>query len=550
MFIDAQTYKVNGKTYRRVLLRNSYRKNGKTVHDTIANLSKCSEQEIQAMLLAFNHKKNLQPLQTSLSSSGESLKQGLSFGAVWLLYQLSKRYGIDRALGNTQEGKRVLWMVIAALIGSTSRLSITRLAQTHAACDILGLDSFCEDDLYKDLDWLGKRQEKIELQLFKHHYPDKSPSLFLYDVTSSYFEGDQNELAEYGYNRDGKKGKKQIVIGLLTDEDGRPIACEVFKGNTQDTKTFENQVNKVAHRFGIKTVTFVGDRGMIKNVQIEKLSSEHFHYITAITKPQILKMLDEGQLQYELFDENLTEVILAEGRYILKKNPVREKEIHSNKLSKYRSVMALCNKKNSYLNEHPKAKPEKAKKHLEDKIKRLQLESWVSVDRKDRTLTIEKDEKKFKEDSLLDGCYVIKTDLPESDCSKEIVHGRYKSLSGVEWAFRTLKTTFLHMRGIFVRKETSTRAHVFVMTMAYLIAYELRRLWVDLEVTAEEGVQALSQLCVIEKKIENVSMAIIPEPRDDVGKLLNKAKVTLPDAIPNRHIKVYTRKKLVEERRT
>jgi hypothetical protein len=269
MHVDDQTYQKNGKTYRRALLRNSYRKNGKVHHDTIANLSMCSVEEIEVIKFALKNKKNL----TALKIPGEKLqtRQGMSVGAVWLLYQLAKRLGIEKALGRRKEAKQALWMVISAVIGSVSRLSATRLAQSHAACDILRLDGFCEDDLYDALDWLGENQNQIEDRLFKDRYKNKTPNLFLYDVTSSYFEGDKNELADYGLNRDGKKGKKQIVIGLLTDDEGYPVSCEVFRGNTKDTQTFKSQVEKVAKRFSIEKVTFVGDRGMIKSAQISEL---------------------------------------------------------------------------------------------------------------------------------------------------------------------------------------------------------------------------------------------------------------------------------------
>ena len=291
MHIDDQTYQRNGKTYRRALLRNSYRKNGKVYHDTIANLSKCSQEEIDVMKFALKNKNAL----TALNITGEKVqtRQGMIVGAVWVLHQLAKRLGIEKALGRRKEAKLALWMVIAAVIGSVSRLSATRLAQSHAACDVLSLDGFCEDDLYGILDWLDENQNKIEDRLFKNRYKNKVPNLFLYDVTSSYFEGNKNELSEYGYNRDGKKGKKQIVIGLLTDDEGYPVSCEVFRGNTKDPQTFKNQIDKVAKRFGIQKVTFVGDRGMIKSAQISELSAEDY-YITALTKPQIEKLLKSG----------------------------------------------------------------------------------------------------------------------------------------------------------------------------------------------------------------------------------------------------------------
>jgi len=260
MFIDDQTYTVQGRTYRRVLLRNAYRKDGKVHHDTIANLSKCDNEEIEAIKFALANKRNLAKLE--VPSKRVRTRQGLSVGAVWLLYQLAKRTGIANALGRSKKARFALWMVISAVIGSVSRLSATRLAQSHAAGDILGLDSFCEDTLYTALDWLDEGQQKIEKRLFKGSH--QSNNMYLYDVTSSYLEGDQNELADWGYNRDGKKGKKQIVIGLLTNDEGRPISCQVFRGNTRDPKTFKSQIDKVAQRFGIEEVTFVGDRGMIR----------------------------------------------------------------------------------------------------------------------------------------------------------------------------------------------------------------------------------------------------------------------------------------------
>jgi len=331
MHIDDQTYQKNGKTYRRALLRNSYRKNGKVYHDTIANLSKCNPDEIEVLKFALKNKKTLKQL--NIPGQKVETHQGSIVGSVWPLYQLSKRLGIEKALGRCREAKLSLWMIISAVIGSVSRLSATRLAQSHAACDILRLDRFCEDDLYPALDWLCKNQQKIEDRLFRNRYKSKMPNLFLYDVTSSYFEGDKNELAEYGYNRDGKKGKKQIVIGLLTDDEGYPVSCEVFQGNTKDNETFKNQVDKVAKRFGIKKVTFVGDRGMIKSAQISDLSADDY-YITALTKPQINKLLKEDVFQMELFDKTICEVIDKEIRYVLRRNPIRVKEIQENRQSK------------------------------------------------------------------------------------------------------------------------------------------------------------------------------------------------------------------------
>lgn len=548
MHIDDQTYTVNGRTYRRTLLRNSYRKNGKVCHDTIASLSKCDNDEIEAIKFALANKKNLAALR--VPDKAVKTRQGLRVGAVWLLYQLAKRLGIVKAMGRSVKAKLSLWMVIATVIGSVSRLSATRLAQSHAACDIVGLDSFCEDDLYTAMDWLNDHQQAIEKRLFDGRYLHKKPNMYLYDVTSSYLEGDQNELGDYGYNRDGKKGKKQIIIGLLTDDEGRPISCEVFHGNTRDTTTFKNQVDKVAKRFGIEEVTFVGDRGMIKSAQIRDLSEEKYHYITALTKPEIETLLKNDVLQLDLFDETVCEVELEGIRYIYRRNPVRVMQIREVRQSKLRKLMDLCAQKMKYLAEHPRAKVKVAKRKVEEKAKKLKINTWVSISTQGRNLSVVIKETELEEEERLDGCYVIKTDLSVETASKQTVHDRYKGLAEVEWAFRTMKTTLLHIRGIFVRKANRTRAHVFTIMLAYLIAYQLRRLWKEIEVTIEEGIDELSSLCTTEVLIGDVSVQTVPAPRELGEFLIKAADVTLPDAIPCRNVKVFTRKKLVEERRS
>jgi len=230
MYIDTSHITRGGKTYTRHLLRESYRANGKVLHRTIANVSHCSEAEIEAIRLALRHKEALEQLGTIQDAI--TLQQGPSFGAVWTVYQVAQRLGIAQALGTTREGKLALWQVIARVIDQGSRLSAVRLAMSHAACDVLGLGTFDEDALYENLDWLAGAQARIEDRLFAQRQKTKPASLFLYDVTSSYLEGTHNALAAFGYNRDGKKGKLQIVIGLLCDADGHPVSIEVFHHHT------------------------------------------------------------------------------------------------------------------------------------------------------------------------------------------------------------------------------------------------------------------------------------------------------------------------------
>ena len=223
---------------------------------------------------------------------------------------------------------------------------------------------------------MASNQQGIEQRLFAHFHPSHCPELFLYDVTSSYLEGEHNALAAWGYNRDGKPGKKQIVIGLLCDGQGRPLSIEVFAGNTSDPKTVASQIEKVAQRFGAKGVTFVGDRGMIKGPQIKDLAAMNFHYITAITKPQIQSLLDNNILQIELFDDSVAEVasIADKVRYIVRRNPQRAREIQASRESKQSALEKLLEQKNNYLQTSPKASVQKALKAVEGRAAKLKIE--------------------------------------------------------------------------------------------------------------------------------------------------------------------------------
>src|SRR5215831_8172823 len=378
MYVDTSHITRGGKTYTRHLLRESYRAHGKVLHRTIANLSQCSTAEIEAIRLALRHKEELEHLGTIQDAL--TLKQGLSFGAVWTVYHVARRLGIAQVLGTTRDGKLALWQVIARVIDQGSRLSAVRLARVHAACDVLALGAFDEDALYENLDWLAGAQARIEERLFAQRQKTKPASLFLYDVTSSYLEGTHNELAAFGYNRDGKKGKRQIVIGLLCDEDGYPVSIEVFPGNTQDPQTFASQLNKVKARFGVHELTFVGDRGMIKGQQIEDLAQQGLHYITAITKPQIEKLLKHGTLQLDLFDQEVAEVLADEGiRYVLRRNPVRAHEVRETRHAKLAKLQAHIAKKNHYLTDHPRANAQGAVQKLVASAKQLRIADWVEL---------------------------------------------------------------------------------------------------------------------------------------------------------------------------
>ena len=534
------------KTYTRYLLRDSFRENGKVKHRTIASLSSCSQAEIAAIKLALKHKGDLVHL---VSVKDIKTREGLRIGAVYSLKVIADRIGLTQALGNDRQGKLALWQVQARLMDQRSRLSAVRLAESHATCDVLGLESFNEDHLYGNLAWLVERQEIIEKRLFRHRYGSAVPQLFLYDVTSSYLEGVQNILAAFGYNRDGKEGKMQLVIGLLTGPEGAPVAVRVFAGNTTDKKTVPEQIRILAGSFGVKEVTLVGDRGMLKQAQIDLLNQEQFHYITAITKPQIEKLLREGVFQMGLFEERLSEVAHEGVRYILRRNPERARELASGREAKLTRVRKLLNQKNSYLAGHPRARVAVAGRDIQKKIEQLRIEDWAKVESRESILELVVDDVALKEAAKLDGCYVIKTDLSAAMANAKTVHDRYKDLAQVERVFRTFKNGYLEVQPTFVRTEASTRGHVFVVMLAYLIERELEQYWRGLDTTVAQGIDDLGSLRGIELIIGQATCHQVPEPTGLTRQLLDAANITLPEVLPLKKVHVATRKNLVSERR-
>lgn len=336
----------------------------------------------------------------------------------------------------------------------------------------------------------------------------------------------------------------------MCDESGEPVSTEVFHGNTQDMATFEQQVKKVKERFGCKRVTFVGDRGMIKRTQIEKLP-EGFHYITAITKSEIESLIKKGIIQLELFDEDLCEIEDSGIRYILRRNSSRAEEMSHTRTSKLRTIEELVKKKNKYLQEHLKARVDVGIKEVTKKIEKLKLNKWLNVKTEGRIISLETDGVMLKKESLLDGCYAIKTDLSKEIVNKEVVHGRYKDLSLVDQAFREYKGDSLEIRPVFVRKKKSTRGHVVIVMLGYMIIRKLSQAWSCLNLTVEEGIKQLNTLSITEVRTkEGNSWLKIPIPRKMSEKLLNALDIKMPTVLPHCHVRVVTKKKLIKHHKT
>jgi transposase len=463
---------------------------------------------------------------------------------------IRKRIGIGKALGNDFNAQLALIQIVSRSVSQGSRLSAVRFAQNDSICDLLELRrGFDEGDLYESLKWLSHNQTNIEKKLFNQRKSNCS-KLFLYDVTSSYFEGKHNEYAMFGYNRDGKKGKRQLVAGLLCDGNGDPISIQAFDGNTQDPETLEKQIEKVAKDFSCREIVFVGDRGMIKTPQKEILSENNFKYITALTFPQIETLLKDDVIQMSLFDNELQEVELKDGtRYILRRNPIRQREIQASRREKRTVIENLITDCNVYLSEHLKAKIATAEKKVREKINKLKISAWISVTKKDRELGLVIDEDKLNKESNLDGCYVITTNVSNEDYDKGLVHSRYKDLQSVERAFRTSKTGLLEMRPVHVRTKASTDGHLFVVMLSYLIVKEIERCLEAsrIDLTVEEAIGELNKICSHEVKIKNLSILKIPTPNLISQTILDALNIRLPETLIHRDLPVVSRKKLKKQ---
>jgi len=537
MYVDICNYKRGVKKYSRSLIRESYRVKKNIKQRTIANISHLPMDEILTLKAAF--KGEVVPIEDVPDIKTMPMNQGPSIGAIFTLIKLAKRLGIIAVLGTSKIALLVLWLVFARIINQGSRLSAARLANKHAVSELMGLSAFDEDNLYNALDWAADNQEDIEKRLFEKRFINQKPSLFLYDVTSSYLEGTENELGNWGYNRDKKRGKMQIVIGLLTDPEGVPVAVRVFEGNTTDPTTCLDQIKLLAESFGVKDVTLVGDRGMIKSAQIEALDEHDFHFITAVTKPQIESLIKSGVIQLDLFDENVTEVSEGNIRYILRRNPLRAKEIEDNRKDKFRSLQLKVGWSNDYLKEHKRAGIDIQLRDLTAYAKKLKILSWIDLSVDDRTITLSSDKDGLEVSSRLDGCYVIKTDLTVEQCDAQAVHDRYKDLSQVELAFRTMKTGLLEVRPVYVRKAKRTRGHVFITMLAYTIVHEIKRLMPELaDNPVKEIIDQLAAINMVELKDKGERFYRVPTPNNETQDLLSQLDISIPSLIPMKGIRI------------
>jgi transposase len=516
-----------------ILLRQGYRAEGKVKTRTLANLTHWRAERIEALRRALKGDFD------GLVGEGDPMS-GPVFGVLFALKCLADALGITQALGRKAIAKQALFLVIARIAHGGSRLSAVRWAAQQAVEDVLGVSGFDEEDLYRALDWLAAQQARIEKRLYQHYLKrsGQPPVLVLYDVTSSYLEGTQNELAAYGYNRDGKRGKQQIVIGLMTAPDGEPLAVRVFEGNTADPSTVSDQITLLKTQFGIEEVVLVGDRGMIKSKAKAALAhTEGFKYITALTNPQIRALLKKDVLQMELFDTGLCELEHAGKRLILYRNEAIQAREQARREDKLACLAEKIDQRNDFVGQSKRANPQAGLRQLQHWLKRHKLSAFVDLTLNERRIEYCPDEAGMRQATLLDGCYVLETDVHPQHMNTKTIDARYRDLQKVERNFRTLKTDFLEVRPIFLRKANRTQAHVFVA----MLALKITRLFeqkihptfgtTDQDpkaLTLEDALTALSRITYLHYQVNDQTFARLPRLDETQTAIFDALGISFP----------------------
>ena len=467
-----------------ILLRESYR-DGKSIRKrTLLNLSNWPAEHIEGLRGVLKGGVVIPAGQEALA-----VERSLPHGHVAAVLGTARAIGLDRLLGpkNTREPSRprdlVLAMIVSRVIAPTSKLATAKALDPATAASSLGVElalgEVDEDELYAALDWLHERQGAIETALAKRHL--KGGTLVLYDVSSSYVEGRCCPLAKRGYNRDGKKGKAQIVYGLLCAADGCPVAIEVFEGNTGDPSTVADQVAKLKKRFALNHVVLVGDRGMITQARIDAdLRPAGLDWITALRAPALQGLVSGGCLQMSLFDERdmaaVTSPDFPGERLIVCRNPDLARE----RARKREDLLAATERDLAKVAAATtrKTKPLRGAGEIGlavgavlDKHKMAKhFELTIS----DAHLACRRKTQQIAEEAALDGLYAVRTSLPAQTIDDAATVRAYKSLAMVERAFRCLKTVDLHVRPIHHWLEDRVRAHVFLCMLAYSVEWSLR----------------------------------------------------------------------------
>jgi transposase len=464
-----------------VLLRESFRENGKVKTRTLANLSRWPEHKLDRLDRAL---KGLPPADWDLSEAFD-ITRSLPHGHVAAVLGTAEKLGIPELIDPTPSRPRnlVLALLIGQIIEPGSKLAMARGLRAQTATSslsaVLGVSGADEDDLYDAMDWAIERKEAIENALAARHLVDGT--LVLYDVSSAAFEGHTCPLGAIGHARDGVNGRRQIVYGLLCSPAGVPIAIEVFDGNTADPKTLTAQIDKLKTRFGLTHIALVGDRGMLTSARIrDELRPAQLDWISALRAPQIKTLVEDGALQLSLFDEqNLFEITHPDypgERLVCCHNPALAEE----RTRKRAELLAATENELQTIAEATR----RARRPLrgQDKIalrvgkvrNKFKMAKHFDLDITDDAFSFTRNQDSIAAEAALDGIYVPRTSLPDHALGRDDVVLRYKDLADVERFFRTLNSE-LDVRPIRHRLAERVRAHMFLRMLSYYISWHMKQ---------------------------------------------------------------------------
>lgn len=464
-----------------ILLRESYREGGKIRKRTLCNLSHWPLAHIEGLRGVLKGGTVIPPEQQAIQIS-----RSLPHGHVLAALGTARRIGLDDLLGAAGNRARdlVLALIVGRILDPLSKLAAARTLSPATAAsslgEMLGLGVVDEDELYAALDWLGARQAGIEAVLATRHL--QSGTLVLYDVSSSYMEGQCCPLARRGYSRDGKKGKLQITYGLLCAPDGCPVAIEVFDGNTADPMTLAPQIEKLKQRFRLDHVVLVGDRGMITEARIsDDVKPAGLDWITALRAPAIKALCESGALQLSLFDERdmarITTPEFPGERLIVCRNP----DLAALRQRKREDLLAATARDLARIQaaaarrRRPLRGADAIALKLGAVIHRHNMAKHFHLDITDTSFHFARKEQEIAAEAARDGLSVIRTSLPDEACGDAATVRIYKSLARVERAFRCLKTVDLHVRPVYHWLEGRVRAHVFLCMLSYYLEWHMRQ---------------------------------------------------------------------------
>ena len=479
-----------GKVYQSHFLRRSFRVGARVLHETLGNLSHLPAHLIDIIRRSLAGEKFLP------ASDAFLVQRNLPHGHVQAVLGTMRRLGLDSLLASKPCAQRdlVMAMIAERLLYPCSKLATTRLWHTTTLAEELSVAEATADDLYQAMDWLLERQPRIEKKLAARHLSEDC--LVLYDVSSSYYEGHRCPLARYGHDRDGKNGLPIIVYGVMTDGEGRPIAVEVYPGNTGDSTTVADQVEKLRDRFQLSRVVLVGDRGMLTQPQIDKMKMHPgLGWITALTSVAIRGLLETGALQLSLLDEtNLAEITSPDypgERLMVCHNPLLEEE----RGRKRRELLQATEQALTKVGKQVVRRKKKPLKEAEIALKvghvlgRYKMGKHFLYTIGEGKFQWSRREQTIEQEAKLDGIYLIRTSESEERLSAADTVRSYKSLAQVERAFRTLKGMDLRIRPIHHRTEDHVRAHIFLCMLAFYVEWHMRQALAPLLFEDEELAQ-------------------------------------------------------------